>query len=149
MKRHWIVLTVFFVVMISQSIYSHCQIPCGIYNDSVRFDMIMEDATTIRKSITEMNKESAAEKPNYNQLVRWVNNKEHHADNISNTVHYYFLAQRIKDSQENYQEKLVALHKIIVLAMKNKQNADLAMVDDLEKAIMDFKDMYLPKDHKH
>ena len=149
MRRHWIIAVVFIAVMISQNIYSHCQIPCGIYDDTVRFNLMLEDATTVRKSITEINKASAAESINYNQLVRWVNNKENHADNISNTVHYYFLAQRIKPDQDQYQEKLVALHKIIVLAMKNKQNADLALVDDLEKAINDFKAMYLPKDHKH
>ena len=31
----------------SQSLWAHCQIPCGIYTDEMRFKMIEEDITTI------------------------------------------------------------------------------------------------------
>ena len=31
--------------------YSHCQIPCGIYGDEARFNMITEHITTVEKSM--------------------------------------------------------------------------------------------------
>ena len=124
------------------SAWAHCQIPCGIYGDDARFTAMLEDVTTIKKSIKMINEESAKAKPNYNQLVRWVSNKETHADNVSQTVLTYFLAQRIKPDQKDYEKKLVALHSIITLSMKCKQNTDAAHADDLEKAIRTFHELY-------
>lgn len=127
--------------------HGHCQIPCGIYGDETRFVTLAEHITTIRKSIAEIEKESAADKPNYNQLVRWVNNKETHADEITEIATQYFLAQRIKPTQEHYEEKLKALHSIIVYSMKCKQKLGTENVDALEKAIAEFKGLYFH--HKH
>ena len=130
--------------------HAHCQIPCGIYGDDERFTAMLEDVTTLRKStklIEELSaKESTAE--NMNQLVRWVTNKEVHADKISDVVLKYFLQQRIKADTDHYEEKLVALHKIVVLCMKVKQGVDQSNVDALEKAIRDFHDLY-HHDHNH
>ena len=121
---------------------AHCQIPCGIYDDTARFTSLHEDVTTIAKAVRKIEQESAAEAPNYNQLVRWVNNKETHADKISDAMLTYFLAQRIKASQTDYEQRLVAIHKIIVLAMKAKQNVDGQIVEDLEAAISAFQELY-------
>ena len=121
---------------------AHCQIPCGIYGDEARFTALMEDVTTLKKSVTKIDEESAAEAPNQNQLVRWVVNKEDHADHISQVMLEYFLAQRIKASQEDYEARLVAVHKIIVLAMKTKQTSDAAVVDELEGAVGAFQELY-------
>ena len=121
---------------------AHCQIPCGIYGDETRFTTLHEDVTTIAKSVLKIEEESAVEAPNYNQLVRWVNNKETHADKISDVMLTYFLAQRIKASQPDYEQRLVAIHKIIVLAMKAKQNVDGQIVEDLEAAITAFQELY-------
>ena len=129
----------------SQS-FSHCQIPCGIFGDDDRFTAMLEDVTTIRKSVTQINELSKSDAPNYNQLVRWVSNKEDHADKISDTVLKYFLQQRIKPDQDHYEDKLVALHKIIVGAMKVKQTSDLEQVDALEATIKAFHELYT---HKH
>ncbi len=60
--------------------YCHCQIPCGIYDDEARFASISEHITTIEKSMKEIERLSAEAKPNMNQIVRWVNNKDQHAD---------------------------------------------------------------------
>ncbi|MCH2175294.1 MAG: superoxide dismutase, Ni [Lentisphaeria bacterium] len=125
--------------------HAHCQIPCGIYGDEARITEMMEDVTTIRKSVNQINTLAEDAGKNANQLVRWVNNKETHADNISDIVLKYFLQQRIKADQDQYQEKLVALHKIVVLSMKAKQTSDVKVVDDLEAAIKAFHNMY----HKH
>ena len=35
---------------------AHCEIPCGIYGDEGRFALLLENATTIEKSMNEINK---------------------------------------------------------------------------------------------
>ena len=98
--------------------------------------------TTLKKAVRKIEQESAADSINHNQLVRWVKNKETHADKISHVMLEYFLAQRIKSDQPDYEARLVAIHKIIVLAMKTKQNVDAGIVDDLEMAITGFQALY-------
>jgi nickel superoxide dismutase len=70
-----------------------------------------------------------------NQLVRWVMNKEKHAQNIISTVSDYFLTQRVQSKQEDYAERLIKHHTVIVAAMKAKQNADMSHVDSLRASI--------------
>ncbi|MHC4211860.1 MAG: superoxide dismutase [Ni] [Planctomycetota bacterium] len=134
-------------------VYSHCQIPCGIYGDPARFDAIEENIKTIEKSIKQINELSAAEKPDMNQIVRWVQNKEKHADDTAHIITYYFMAQRIKipsisDSaaQPEYVKKLTLLHKMLVYTMKSKQSADLANVEELRKLLANFHDVYFGSD---
>ena len=79
---------------------AHCEIPCGIYGDEGRFALLLENATTIEKSMNEINKLSGESEKNNNQIVRWVVNKEHHADQIRDIVAQYFLAQRITEPAE-------------------------------------------------
>ena len=129
--------------------YSHCQVPCGIYDDDARFDAIAENIITIEKSMKEIESLSAEPKPNMNQIVRWVNNKEHHADELSETVTYYFMAQRIKlpaegdmKAQSDYVKKLTLLHQMLVYSMKAKQTTDLSNVDKLRHLLEDFKKAY-------
>jgi hypothetical protein len=55
----------------------HCQVPCGIYGDKMRVDMLMEDCTTIEKAMTSLQAMDAEESPSKNQMIRWVMNKEH------------------------------------------------------------------------
>lgn len=137
------------VALIAQAVWlnGHCQIPCGIYDDETRFTILLEHTKTIQKSITEILLETKADSPNYNQLVRWVNNKEHHADEIKTIITDYFLAQRIKPGQEHFHEKLELLHAIIVYAMQAKQSLDSNNVQMLEAEIKAFKVLYL--DHQH
>ena len=33
----------------------HCEVPCGIYADQMRFEMMLEDTATIAKAITNVN----------------------------------------------------------------------------------------------
>ena len=58
---------------------AHCEIPCGIYGDSVRIALLYEHIETIEKSMNQINELSKSENPDYNQLVRWVMNKEEYA----------------------------------------------------------------------
>jgi nickel superoxide dismutase len=121
--------------------HAHCQIPCGIYGDAARFDTMLEHATTITKSITEIKRLSGSS-DNANQTVRWVTNKETHAQMIQDIIGDYFLAQRIKETQSDYTERLTLSHKIIVMAMKTKQSSDLTQAEGLVKAIEAFKVQY-------
>ena len=124
--------------------FGHCQIPCGIYDDLMRIQQMEEHVVTIEKSINKL-----ADNPNDNQKVRWVVNKEVHADELSDIVTYYFMAQRIKPGMPEYVNKLSLLHELLVTSMKVKQEADLAHVAKLNELIHAFKHAYLGEDHKH
>lgn len=128
---------------------AHCEIPCGIYGDEGRFAALLEDVDTIEKSMNEIDKLSGESEKNDNQIVRWVINKEHHADHIRDVVAQYFLAQRITEpaaddaaAMKAYTDKLVALHKIIRTAMKCKQTTDPANAQTLRDLVLAFQEMY-------
>ena len=128
--------------------YAHCQIPCGIYDDHARVQTMLEDAATIEKSvnlISELAGKSDAQ--SQNQIVRWVVNKEKHAQNIISTISDYFLTQRVKSAQEDYTERLVKHHAVIVAAMKAKQNADMDAAAALKESIEALASYY--PEHKH
>ena len=123
-------------LILAQSAVAHCQIPCGIYDDHARVASMLEDVATIHKSvdlIAELAGKSDAQ--SQNQLVRWVMNKEQHAQNIIDSISDYFLTQRVKASQEDYAERLQKHHAVIVAAMRAKQNADPVVVDELQAAV--------------
>ena len=105
MRKNYLFKTMLVGMLLSiisvSSLFAHCQIPCGIYGDQMRIMMIKEHITTVEKSMKMINELSDVEKINYNQLVRWVNNKEHHAQEIQDIVTAYFLTQRIKYFQSN------------------------------------------------
>ena len=138
------------ILMVSSVVYSHCEIPCGIYDDTLRLDLMAEDITTIEKSMKEIQSLSQEKEKNYNQLVRWVMNKEHHSDALSDVVTQYFMKQRIApvdstDTKEyqDYVNKLVLLHKMMVYSMKCKQTTDPANVVKLRSLLAEFKKTYL------
>jgi nickel superoxide dismutase len=129
-------------------VYSHCQIPCGIYDDDARLKEIAEHLTTIEKGMKQIEELSKADPKNMNQIVRWVNNKEDHASQLNEIVTYYFMAQRITPAEpdspdyKNYIEQLTLLHKMQVTAMKCKQTTDLANVKKLRDLLHDFSHAY-------
>ena len=86
---------------------------------------------------------------NQNQTVRWVLNKDKHADELSEIVTYYFMAQRIKPGCEDYVVKLSQLHEMLVYSMKAKQTTDLANVEKLKELIHHFEPSYMGEEHKH
>ena len=125
--------------------YAHCQIPCGIYDDEARLAAIREHIKTIEKSMEQIDAISAAGKPNHNQLVRWVNNKEHHADQISEIATEYFMTQRIKSADPadkeaygQYIRMLTLLHRMLIAAMKAKQTTDLQYTKELATLLDEF-----------
>jgi len=138
-------LSMLLVIFVSSFIFisnaqSHCEIPCGIYDDEARMDLILEHASTIEKSMMQITELEKAD--NANQLVRWVNNKEEHATELQHIVTQYFMTQRIKLDSPDYDKKLAALHKMLVYSMKCKQTVDLANVEMLRQAADEFRQLY-------
>ena len=153
-KLTFISTIVLLLLAFSASVFAHCQVPCGIYGDKMRFDMLREHITTIEKSMNQINDLSGDATKNMNQLVRWVNNKDQHADEFTEIVTYYFLAQRIKikeltDAEHgSYQNKVTVLHQMMVYAMKCKQTTDLENVNKLKSLVDGFEDMYFSNEDK-
>lgn len=138
---------------ITQKTYAHCEIPCGIYEDTIRIELIKEHITTIEKSMKMIIELSQEETPNYNQIVRWVNNKEDHANKLQDIVSQYFLHQRIKPAEpeqkemyNKYIKHLTLLHELLVYSMKAKQSTDLLYIEKLNLTINAFEEAYF---HKH
>ena len=130
------------------NVSAHCEIPCGIYDDQLRTQLIAEHATTIEKSMKQIMELGKANPVNYNQLVRWVSNKEDHATEIQQIVSQYFMTQRIKPDAKKYSEKLTLLHKMLIHAMKCKQTTDLAHIATLRSLSKEFHDLYLGHSQK-
>ena len=129
---------------------AHCQVPCGIYTDELRFQAIHEDIATIEKAMAQIGEIGAS---NFQQTVRWTMTKESHAQNIQDTVQAYFLTQRIKIDEaagEDYLTGLRLAHHMLVYAMKCKQGIDPANAAKLREATEAFHDHYFKdKEHDH
>ena len=139
------ILALSIILLWSNLALAHCEIPCGIYDDDLRVHLIAEHITTIEKSMNEINRLQAESPKNYNQLVRWIMNKEKHSDEIQEIVSQYFLTQRIKADGASYEKKLVLLHQMLVYAMKCKQTADLANTAKLKDLLKEFSGLYFHK----
>lgn len=124
------------IMILSNRVNAHCQIPCGIYDDHARVQSLLEDAVTVEKSanlITELAGKSDAK--SQNQIVRWVMNKENHAQSIISTISDYFLTQRVNPTQKDYADRLIKHHAVILAAMKAKQNSDVKYAQVLKEKI--------------
>merc|ERR1711865_10844 len=127
---------------------THCQVPCGIFDDPARVASLKEDAASIRKAMDQITELTSAPPSGtaFNQATRWVMTKEEHASAIIDKVATYMLAQRVKpelfDNADAYHEALVAHHKVMQAAVKGKQVVDLAACDALDHAIADLAPMY-------
>lgn len=127
---------------------AHCQIPCGIYDDAARVESMLEDAATVAKAtrmLAELQGKNDVQA--VNQQVRWVVNKEEHAQRVIETITDYFLTQRVKADQEDYVDRLKAHHAVIVAAMGAKQSASPAAAEALRTSIEALR-AYYPK-HEH
>jgi nickel superoxide dismutase len=158
MKRYApIALALLASVATAATVSAHCQIPCGIFDDELRVQLIEEHIGTIEKSMNQIVALGAADPVNYNQMVRWVNNKETHAEEIQYIVTAYFMAQRIKPpaSQDDekamneYLHKLALLHHIQIHAMKAKHGTDLEQIKALRELVAKFRKAYFGEEGSH
>jgi nickel superoxide dismutase len=138
----------FFFLCFTQLSFAHCQVPCGLYDDHARVMSMLEDVSTIEKAVTEMSALSdKKDAQSQNQMIRWVVTKEQHAQHIIETISDYFLTQRVKLDQKDYEKRLIHHHHVIVSAMNAKQNADISFATKLRKAILALAPYY--PEHSH
>jgi nickel superoxide dismutase len=145
----------FLTITITKTANAHCEVPCGIYHDELRVELLKEHFQTIEKAMKQIEELQSAEVINYNQLVRWINTKEHHANLIQEIAEQYFLTQRVKfaepsegEKYEKYITQLTSMHQLIVYAMKSKQTTDVANVEAMSKSLTVFEDSYFGE-HRH
>ncbi|MFP4204130.1 MAG: superoxide dismutase [Ni] [Opitutales bacterium] len=134
------------------SLNAHCQIPCGIYGDELKFGELEQHIETIEKSgkrIRELSAKDELSAQDQQQLIRWTTNKEEHAQKIIDEIANYFLAQRIKPDADHYAEKVELLHHVIVFSMKSKQSVESEPVETLAEKLAAFKELYLDHTHTH
>ena len=143
------VSTLVLFLILSGGLYGHCQVPCGIYDDAVRIVQIEEDIATMRKAMSMIKGLSGkSDAQSLNQMIRWVNTKESHANNIQETVSSYFLAQRIKPKKkgeagrQKYVNQTLLLQQLIVAAMKCKQNVDQSRCEAASDLVIEFSVSY-------
>ena len=137
-----ILLSLFCLCFFTVKASAHCEIPCGIYNDQMRINMINEHIVTIEKSMNQIMKIEKEKQQHSNQLVRWIMNKEQHADEIQEIVTQYFMTQRIKFNSENYEKKLGVLHQMLVYSMKCKQTTNVGFPNKLRLLLQKFHALY-------
>ena len=130
----------------------HCEVPCGIYADELRFQQMLEDTATITKAIKSISaftdglEDNPPTAKGFNQATRWVTTKENHATNTQHIVSQYFLTQRIKQDHKDYTGQLATAHRVLVAAMKCKQDSDPATAEALKSAIYDLYRAYEGKE---
>jgi nickel superoxide dismutase len=154
-KAFLVLFTALIVIFSAKTMLAHCQVPCGIYDDKMRIQMLYEHITTIEKAMSQVMALSTEAAPNYNQIVRWVVNKEKHAEEMDQIVGYYFLTQRIKPiapddkkAYAHYRHQLELLHHLLVFTMKAKQSTDLSLIQKLRDLVKEFEQAYFkPHDH--
>lgn len=132
------------LLLSSATAFAHCEMPCGIYDDQLRVEMIREDAATIEKAMAQIGENA----DNANQQIRWVFTKEEHAKKIQEIVWQYFMTQRIKPDTDKYQEKLTLLHSMLIDSMKCMQTTDPAHVRSLLEHLDAFAALYF-EGHEH
>lgn len=161
MKKNFLSLSMLLWMLFSvSSAYAHCEMPCGIYNDEVRIQMIREDIATIEKAMIQIGDLSKDDPVNYNQLVRWVNTKEDHANKIQEVASEYFITQRLKptdpsdkEAYDKYITQLTLMHELMVYAMKAKQTLNQEYIqkmgDTLDKFEVSYFGHKLEEGHEH
>ncbi len=144
-----------FLFLTSKIAVAHCEVPCGIYTDELRIELIKEHIQTIEKAMIKITELQQSEDINYNQLVRWINTKEDHAKKIQEIAEQYFLTQRVKFADPSEAEKynkyitqLTLLHQMIVYSMKAKQTTDLKYIKELNSSVVKFEESYFGA-HRH
>ena len=156
MKRILKIIAVTIIaIFIHTASYAHCEVPCGIYADHLRIELIKEHIMTIEKAMTQIEALADEDDENYNQIVRWTMTKEHHANLIQEVAEQYFLHQRVKFADpsdeakyKKYIAQLTSLHQLVVYAMKSKQGLNLENIEKMKKSLAAFEDAYFGE-HRH
>ena len=133
------------------SVLSHCEIPCGIYDDHAMVNQMLLDAETISKASAQI--QLLADKidaQSLNTISRWVMVKEEHSRELQHLNAWYFMTQRVKavpstdPGYADYLNRLAAHHAISVNAMKAAQSLDPAVQTALRSSIKAVAPWYPP-----
>ncbi len=54
MKRKISVLLLFLSLSFATKSYAHCEVPCGIYNDQLRIELLMKHFSSIKKAMKQI-----------------------------------------------------------------------------------------------
>ena len=134
--RYLIALAALSLGLAAPQLHAHCQVPCGIFDDYIKLETMKQDADTIIKAAAEMQKLAAkTDAQSKQQFIRWANNKESHAQSVIESISDYYLTQRVKTSMEDYNERLLKHHAVMIAAMKAKQSADMQSVNMLRESV--------------
>ena len=144
---------------------THCEIPCGIFDDHAQVEAMRLDAKTIQKANAQilelMNEAMFAADPvvtaqHANTMMRWVMVKEEHAKKIQHTVAWYFMTQRVKkpteggaEAMEKYHKQLAAFDGVATAAMKGAQSTEPSSAEELFAAIDVVAPWYPAPEHTH
>ncbi len=140
-KQIFVTISISLVLLFSAtSAFTHCEIPCGIYDDKMRITMLEEHISTIEKAMGKIIELENAK--NSNQRTRWIMSKEDHANQFQSIVTQYFMTQRIKFDAKEYDNKLAVLHQMLVYAMKCKQTTDVKHTAKLRELVRQFDTLY-------
>ena len=158
MKRifRYIAVTII-AIFIHTASYAHCEVPCGIYADHLRIELLKEHIMTIEKAMKQIEALADEDDENYNQIVRWTMTKEHHANLIQEIAEQYFMTQRIKpvdpsdeEAYTKYITQLTLAHEMLIYAMKTKQTTDVQYTEKLSEVVVKFENAYFgPKEKEH
>ena len=158
MKKIFRIISVVILAgFLNTAAYAHCEVPCGIYTDHLRIELIKEHIMTIEKAMKQIDALADEDDANYNQMVRWINTKEHHANLIQEIAEQYFMTQRIKpadpedeEAYKKYITQLTLAHEMLIYAMKTKQSTDLKYTEKLSATVDKFSEAYFgPEDKEH
>ncbi len=148
MKKRIAFLSFIFVNFSRLELSAHCQMPCGIYHDEMVYDQIDQYTETMYKGITVMNQNKLESVHDFNDLTRWIMEKEKESNDIAQLINVYFLQQKIKPGEPETAKRLTTAHKLLFLLVAIKQNNDLKFVDQFIKQWEEFKLMFHPEGYE-
>ncbi|CCB85783.1 MULTISPECIES: superoxide dismutase [Ni] [Parachlamydia] len=138
-KKHLLASGIFALLAWGSPLYSHCQMPCGIYHDNMIYDQIDQYVETMVKGITVLTDNKFTTLHDKNEFVRWIMTKETESNKVSELITTYFLQQKIKPDEEDSTKKVVMAHRLLFLIVGIKQNIDIKMVKNFQDQWEKFK----------
>ena len=99
---------------------AHCEVPCGIYADQMRFEQMLEDTATIKKAMGQINDLAGkTDGQSVNQRVRWVTTKEGHATHTMEVIAHAFRAQKqLHKTWRRLEPKVGSKKAVVAMARK-------------------------------
>jgi nickel superoxide dismutase len=127
------VMSLLFSLLPSETVYAHCDVPCGIYDPK----SAQIAAATVLKMVQKIN-EIPKDNPSVvdrNNFVRMVWTKEEHARKCKEEILILWTDYFKPEHLEKFPNIHETFWKAAKLCSKNKQSVDEAAATDLVKAV--------------